>query len=109
MATSWYQALKSRLSQTGVEQPAEDDRGWLPVSLHRFGAGIRVAGVGSGAQTDEGRQTVTYRNAVGPKTCRAAVEVGQGMDSHPLRMNPGTEVQNRRQLIGIRLLADRDQ
>jgi hypothetical protein len=38
-----YQVTRSRLGQKIIEQSPKNGGGWLPVSLHRLGAGRRVA------------------------------------------------------------------
>jgi hypothetical protein len=44
--------------------------------------------------TNEGRKTIAHGNNVGPEPRRATIAIRKRVNSHPLGMGPGTEVDN---------------
>jgi hypothetical protein len=76
---------ESELGQKIVKQPVKDDSRRLPISLHGFGTGLRIAGVGYGAQANEGWRPakVFYIACEDLKSDRRFV-VNAGSGSYPI-------------------------
>src|SRR5581483_9820356 len=69
-----------------------------------FIASSSVTYVWSWSQTNKRRQAVAHRDTVGPKTRCTTVSVCKGMNSHPLSMDPRTQIDDGSKLVGVQFV-----
>jgi hypothetical protein len=77
------------------------------MTLHRRRTCPAVTAVRTRTQTDNGSETVTPQQGVGPDPRRAPISVTERVDASPLGMRPRTQIDDGGETVPIEFLSGR--